>query len=568
MTHPNGLVHPYEVYPGFREPEDWREAEPDVKGTVHQHQLVELVVSDAANGHIAKHGKHDHPWCRYCLIRFDNVVRLDSSSAGAGTSAPVLAPGESYNQLNQELSGQAEQAGGQPFTGDIRGIVTAWTAADGWSLEQIEEYAHGHGVPVAGVEAVAAHAANLKRWEEANVTAGATVRRRAARYIILNGRPPADNFDPESAENDFDAEYLDADELEDLPVPEPLIEGVLMRHSYAILRGRDGTLKSFTALDWALCLATGKRWQARDVEQVRVLYIAGEGAYGLAARMKAWEYAWRTPIDPEFFTVRKSAVNLYKGGPALTDLLTRMPDYQFGLVVIDTLRRASGGADGNSSDMGTVVDNIERIKNATANGSVLVIAHTDKGDNDSRGYSGIEDDADIVWSAKREEGVLTLKNTKMKDGPDGLEIVLKAIPTLDSLVLGNHRPEAPGTDDLTASEERVMDAMRTTFALTGATANELIDTTGLARSTFYRVRGQLLKSGQLVATGSRSRQRLEMPQSHSVQVTETPEIQTSLTQSNSVPPQSHSVPSRPTPLKGWDGDSGTGQDQNRERETQ
>jgi hypothetical protein len=58
-------------------------------------------------------------------------------------------------------------------------------------------------------------------------------------------------------------EYLSRAELGDLPRPAPLIEGVLNRHSYAILRGRDGTYKSFLALDWALSLATGRQC-ARD----------------------------------------------------------------------------------------------------------------------------------------------------------------------------------------------------------------------------------------------------------------------------------------------------------------
>src|SRR5271166_6366919 len=43
-----------------------------------------------------------------------------------------------------------------------------------------------------------------------------------------------------------------SDQLDELPAPEPLIEGVLSRHAYGIICGRDATFKTFIALDWAL----------------------------------------------------------------------------------------------------------------------------------------------------------------------------------------------------------------------------------------------------------------------------------------------------------------------------
>lgn len=332
----------------------------------------------------------------------------------------------------------------------------------------------------------------------------------------------------------YEDQYIDARDLDTLPPQDPMIEGVLVRHGYHLLTGRDGTLKTFTALDWACCLATGKTWQGHAIgpsdpaygagDDHRVLFVAGEGAHGLRARQRAWEQAWRLEVPYGRLVIRKSAVNLYRADDRLAELLTRIELGDFTLVVVDTLRRASGGADGNGSDMGVVVDNLERIKRATWYGSVLVVAHTDKSDNDTRGFSGIEDDADVVWHAKRDDnGDLTLKNTKMKDGPDGATIRLRPrIVTLDGLTDWLDQPvtslvlEAAndGIDTVvhnTDSDERVMAAMRTVFSLTGATANELIEVTGMAKSTFYEARARLLSTGQLVRTGAGSRQRLELP---------------------------------------------------------
>lgn len=317
----------------------------------------------------------------------------------------------------------------------------------------------------------------------------------ARRLFELERHPPTD----------YARLYLDADELDQLPVPEPLIDRVLNRHSYAVLRGRDGVFKSFVALDWSLCIATGKPWQGRDVQQTRVLYIAGEGAYGLHARKQAWQAAWKTPIPRGQWTVRTAALDLNLGGPALDELLTRVHDGRYGLVVVDTLRRVSGRADGNGPEMGVVIDNLARIREAADGGTVLALAHTAKDDGDTRGFSGIEDDADIVWHAKRPNDgpplSLDLVNAKMKDGPDSERIELTMSPVLDSLVVSKYaRTGAAGILPVENhdTDEQLMAAMRETFAQTGASVQQLIDVTGMSRATAYKARGRLLNSGQLV----------------------------------------------------------------------
>jgi hypothetical protein len=310
-------------------------------------------------------------------------------------------------------------------------------------------------------------------------------------------------LDQEELEHDlaagaFAAEYLDARDLHELPTPDPLIDGVINRHTFGLLIGRDHTWKTFVGIDWAACLATGRPWQGRAVDRVKGLYVVGEGVYGIQARVDAWERAWRTPIERGWLTLRRSAINLFRGGAPLDELLDRVHTGGYGFVVLDTLRRVSGGADGNSSDMGVVVDNIDRIKRATLDGSVFAIAHTDKGDHDTRGFSGIEDDADTVWHAKREDNRLELTNTKMKDGPDGRVFLLRAVPHYDSLILegGTHAP----ADDLEKSDQTILDALHD-IAPGTATRAELGRITSLNTSTLYRAVGRLLRAGQITDVG-------------------------------------------------------------------
>jgi hypothetical protein len=306
----------------------------------------------------------------------------------------------------------------------------------------------------------------------------------------------------------FVDQYIDRAGLLDLPIPDPLIDKVLPRHSYGILRGRDHSFKSFVAIDWALCLATGKPWQGHDVEPVPVLYIAGEGAHGLAKRVEAWEYAWSRNVPDDMFTVRRTALNLHQPGPAFDHLLQFVEERKYGLVIVDTLRRVSGAADGNGSEMGLVVDNLDRIKHATADGTVLAVAHTDKGDHDTRGYSGIEDDADVVWAAKREDMFVSLELTKMKDGPDGRHVHLEAKRTLSSLILS--ATAGTPTVNTTESQLKILDTMRDLFP-DGVTGSELLATAGLAKPTFYRALKDLTEAGHVVNTGAKNRKFYELP---------------------------------------------------------
>lgn len=238
----------------------------------------------------------------------------------------------------------------------------------------------------------------------------------------------------------YDDLYLPRSALANLPRGEPLIDGVIDRHSLFVIAGRDQSYKSFLALDWLCCLATGKPWLGKHVEQCRVLYVVGEGAWGLDGRITAWETAYGKQVEDEWFTVRRAPVNLFKHSEALADMAARIRDEHYGVVIFDTLQRMSSGADQNAAkDAGVIISTLDQLRHLTHNGAVGVVAHTDKGDNDTRGSSAFEDDADIVWRMRRDEDeqAVTATLAKRKDGPDGEYHRLRPEPVkgTESLIL-------------------------------------------------------------------------------------------------------------------------------------
>lgn len=238
----------------------------------------------------------------------------------------------------------------------------------------------------------------------------------------------------------FDHLYLTRPGLADLPQPEPLIDGVLDEHTLFALTGRDRSYKSFIVLDWLACLATGRKWLDHEARQTRVLYVVGEGAFGLDERLRAWETAWSTPIPGEWFHVRRAPVNLFKRAADCAELYERIAREQYGVIVFDTLQRMASGAETNSAkDASVIVSTMAELRGANDRAAIGIVAHTGKTDEDVRGSSAFEDDLDLIWRVRRDEDQqkIVAQLAKRKDGPEGLSVELRpdAVKGTGSIVL-------------------------------------------------------------------------------------------------------------------------------------
>src|SRR5688500_5170482 len=88
--------------------------------------------------------------------------------------------------------------------------------------------------------------------------------------------------------------------------PRWLINGFIHENEIGFLWGEPNCGKTFVALDWALSIASGKRWLGvYDVLTGPVVYMAGEGAGGLQKRIHAWmEKHGEQDILGAYFIVR------------------------------------------------------------------------------------------------------------------------------------------------------------------------------------------------------------------------------------------------------------------------
>ncbi len=297
----------------------------------------------------------------------------------------------------------------------------------------------------------------------------------------------------------FADRVLDLEALRLLEPPSPLIPGLLDVDSLAVLYGPPGVGKSFVALDMALRVATGTRWHGHQlITAGPVLYIAGEGANGLADRIDAWKDLTHTYGDPTGLAVVPAAVNLLEPTD-VADLCRYIARTRPTLVVVDTLARCTPGAEENSSrDMGLAVVALDAIRTA-ARSCVLAVHHAGKVlEAGLRGHSSLLGAADTVLRLTGTEHVLQLDQEKQKHHPEGNRQTYRLTPAGRSAAIEPYTAGAADQDRLTDRETAALVILATIETADGVTFTlwrDAADEAGISKATVARARAKALMNG-------------------------------------------------------------------------
>lgn len=176
--------------------------------------------------------------------------------------------------------------------------------------------------------------------------------------------------------------FVQASHLPAWEPPRELIEGMLIEGAMSVVYGDSNTGKSFLVMDMAAHISLGETWFESNVQQGAVLYLASESPRSIMDRSRA--LAKRLNRDLDQFFITQSNIDMYNpNGDAqrIVDTVA-MIEGQYGvkikLIVVDTLARAMGAGDENSTkDMGQFVKHGDLIRSAT-NAHLMIIHHTGK----------------------------------------------------------------------------------------------------------------------------------------------------------------------------------------------
>lgn len=234
------------------------------------------------------------------------------------------------------------------------------------------------------------------------------------------------------------------DDLDDIEPPAMLLGSLIPESAIGFIAGRSGAYKSFLAVGWGCCIATGRAWLGKPEFTVRrplkTLYVAAEGLAGAVGRIRAWEAATGVSRRGRLM-VHKRPIHL--NDPAQVDeLAAYITKHGFEFVIIDTYHRAAPGVDENNSTEFSVVFAAAARLRDDCNCGVLFVDHTGHGGNGRpRGSSAKGDDADYVLSSGYEgttrgsDVQRTLTVLKLKDEESGAEWPIRLTP-----VEGQHFP--------------------------------------------------------------------------------------------------------------------------------
>ena len=116
-------------------------------------------------------------------------------------------------------------------------------------------------------------------------------------------------------------------------------------------------MKTFFALDLALCVAAGIDFHGRKVKQGPVVYVLGEGRGGLKKRVSAWLQEHQLAREPDAFFVTEAVQ--FRESEQVEALLGQIGarSLEPAMVVIDTFARCSVGVTENdATEVGVWID--------------------------------------------------------------------------------------------------------------------------------------------------------------------------------------------------------------------
>jgi len=183
---------------------------------------------------------------------------------------------------------------------------------------------------------------------------------------------------------------------EDPPEINWLMDKLVPAQSVVLITGREGTLKTWLALDWANRFGEGKDWHGYLCQSVSVLYMDAEMpfaifhsrlyAVGGSQNLNIWR--WQDDRFPN----------------SLDDPLLLQASKTHGVIIIDTLKRFMGKLDENSStDMAVITG---QLRNLTRKGATVIALHHAAKDPNNPGYRGsteIGAGVDVILNIEKKE---------------------------------------------------------------------------------------------------------------------------------------------------------------------
>lgn len=275
------------------------------------------------------------------------------------------------------------------------------------------------------------------------------------------------------------------------------IHGILPKHGYGVMYGRESCGKTFLVFELLFSIATERSIFEHQPNPGLTVHVSGEGNFGLGNRARAWmksngvENPDSVPI--RFYTIAFNLLDEDEVKTFIHRLRREIGDYPIACICLDTLNRAMAGeGDENSTrDTNRATTACERIAREL-NCFVFVVHHQPKSSNDDdptpRGSNVIPANADTVLHVRKHDLGLLVHLQKQKDASDGRSFLFRMEHVDLEITDAEGYPQTScvarydgemnvenlsKTPSLSSNQQAILDLLRNTSAESGIHFDEL-----------------------------------------------------------------------------------------------
>lgn len=205
--------------------------------------------------------------------------------------------------------------------------------------------------------------------------------------------------------------------------PKWVIRDLFEQESFGMIHGQSGSGKSFITIDIAMHLACGRsNWHGSTVQKTGpVIYLAGEGHYGMRRRLAAWIKEYDHDLHATDIHVSKTGCDLDQSeGFELTVRAIEALSVSPVLIVVDTLHRFLSGDENSARDARAMIAACDKLR-SKFECALLLVHHTGvnaEAQHRARGSSAWKGAIDFEYSVDNKRDIITLTSRKVKDGPE------------------------------------------------------------------------------------------------------------------------------------------------------
>lgn len=204
-------------------------------------------------------------------------------------------------------------------------------------------------------------------------------------------------------------------------------------YAVSMVFGESGSGKTFLALDMACHIASGSEWHGHKVKGGTVVYMAGEGNYGIRQRVASWCRHYNTDrLDNLLISNKAIDMDGPMASAQIINAVRELTQGDIAIIFIDTLNNHMSGNENDARDARNMLNAIQ-ITSRALNSATCIVHHVgvaSESKTRARGSSAWRASLDAQILVSQREDMIEVSCSKMKDTEQPQPIYGQLVPVV------------------------------------------------------------------------------------------------------------------------------------------